>query len=212
MSLCLPGGYGPQYSCTLCILFPYQAEDHLGDLHHQPGSDWPLGQPLSAYSHHALLQWRCLSHLLLHARLQLLCQHVLQYLVSHLHMRRPLPRHCAGKCCIYTCWLWLKIGTVKSCPLLLQVEASRRWRNSSVAKCVCISVWLFAIVVTYSFLSTALQNSGCGISKLIFLTITEFLLPLIIIMVFTLRIMWALTDRRLMQQSRYFRLNNKSLT
>lgn len=87
--------------------------------------------------------------------------------------------------------------------LSLQVEASRRWRNSSVAKCVCVSVWLCAIVVTYSFLSTAFQHPGCCLSKLLFLTITEFFLPLIIIMVFTLRIMWALADRRLMQQSRF---------
>lgn len=85
----------------------------------------------------------------------------------------------------------------------LQVEASRRWRNSSVAKCVCVSVWLFAIVVTYSFLSSVFQHTGCCLSKLLFLTITEFFLPLVIIVVFTLRIMWALADRRLMQQSRY---------
>lgn len=72
-----------------------------------------------------------------------------------------------------------------------------------MAKCVCVSVWLFAIVVTYSFLSTAFQHQGCCLSKLFFLTITEFFLPLLIIVVFTLRIMWALADRRLMQQSRY---------
>lgn len=94
------------------------------------------------------------------------------------------------------------------CPLfflslVLKVEASRRWRNSNVAKCVCVAVWLFAIVVTYSFLSTAFQHTGCCLSKLLFLTITEFFLPLVIIVVFTLRIMWALADRRLMQQSRY---------
>lgn len=84
----------------------------------------------------------------------------------------------------------------------LQAEASRRWRSSSVAKCVCVSVWLFAIVVTYSFLSTAFQHAGCFPSKLLFLTVTEFFLPLVVIMVFTVRIMWALADRRLMQQSR----------
>lgn len=84
----------------------------------------------------------------------------------------------------------------------LQVEASRRWRSSSVAKCVCVSVWLFAIVVTYSFLSTAFQHAGCCLLKLLFLTVTEFFLPLVVIVVFTVRIMWALADRRLMQQSR----------
>ncbi|KAF3691886.1 G-protein coupled receptor 20 [Channa argus] len=89
-----------------------------------------------------------------------------------------------------------------ACLTCSYVEASRRWRNSNVAKCVCVSVWLFAIVVTYSFLSTAFQHTGCCLSKLLFLTMTEFFLPLIIIVVFTLRIMWALADRRLMQQSR----------
>uniref|UniRef100_A0A3P9M8M7 G protein-coupled receptor 20 n=1 Tax=Oryzias latipes TaxID=8090 RepID=A0A3P9M8M7_ORYLA len=86
--------------------------------------------------------------------------------------------------------------------VIVQVEASRHWRNSSVAKCVWISVWLFAIVVTYSSLSTAFQNTGCCIAKLLILTITEFFLPYIIILVFTLRIMWALIDWRLMKQNR----------
>ncbi|KAG8010098.1 G-protein coupled receptor 20 [Nibea albiflora] len=57
--------------------------------------------------------------------------------------------------------------------------------------CICVDRYL-AIV----------QHPGCCLSKLLFLTITEFFLPLIIIVVFTLRIMWALADRRLMQQSR----------
>ncbi|XP_047216712.1 G-protein coupled receptor 20 [Girardinichthys multiradiatus] len=103
---------------------------------------------------------------------------------------------------MYCSILFLTCICVDRYLAIVQVEASRRWRSSSVAKVVCITVWLFAIVVTYSFLSTAFQHTGCCISKLLFLTITEFFLPLIIIVVFTLRIMWALTDRRLMQQSR----------
>ncbi|XP_054903891.1 G-protein coupled receptor 20 [Poeciliopsis prolifica] len=103
---------------------------------------------------------------------------------------------------MYCSILFLTCICVDRYLAIVQVEASRRWRNSSVAKLVCITVWLFAIVVTYSFLSTAFQHTGCCISKLLFLTITEFFLPLIVIVVFTLRIMWALTDRRLMQQSR----------
>ncbi|XP_033959314.1 LOW QUALITY PROTEIN: G-protein coupled receptor 20-like [Pseudochaenichthys georgianus] len=106
---------------------------------------------------------------------------------------------------MYCSILFLTCICVDRYLAIVQVEASRRWRNSSVAKCVCVSVWLFAIVVTYSFLSTAFQNPGCCLSKLLFLTITEFFLPLIIIMVFTVRIMWALADRRLMQQSRDMR-------
>uniref|UniRef100_A0A3B4Z2L3 G-protein coupled receptor 20-like n=1 Tax=Stegastes partitus TaxID=144197 RepID=A0A3B4Z2L3_9TELE len=103
---------------------------------------------------------------------------------------------------MYCSILFLTCICVDRYLAIVQVEASRRWRNCSVAKCVCISVWLFAIVVTYSFLSTAFQHTGCCLSKLLFLTITEFFLPLVIIVVFTLRIMWALADRRLMQQSR----------
>ncbi|KAK7886366.1 hypothetical protein WMY93_025987 [Mugilogobius chulae] len=49
--------------------------------------------------------------------------------------------------------------------LTASVEASRKWRNSSVAKCVCVSVWLFAIVVTYSLLSTAFQQTAASPSS-----------------------------------------------
>ncbi|KAM9852109.1 G-protein coupled receptor 20-like [Aulostomus maculatus] len=103
---------------------------------------------------------------------------------------------------MYCSILFLTCICVDRYLAIVQVEASRRWRHSNVAKCVCVSVWLFAIVVTYSFLSTAFQHTGCCLSKLLFLTITEFFLPLIIIVAFTLRIMWALADQRLMQQSR----------
>ncbi|XP_053289488.1 G-protein coupled receptor 20 [Pleuronectes platessa] len=103
---------------------------------------------------------------------------------------------------MYCSILFLTCICVDRYLAIVQVEASRRWRNSGVAKCVCVSVWLFAIVVTYSFLSTYFQHTGCCLSKLLFLTITEFFLPLVIIVVFTVRIMWALADRRLMQQSR----------
>ncbi|KAF6739786.1 G-protein coupled receptor 20 [Oryzias melastigma] len=112
---------------------------------------------------------------------------------------------------MYCSILFLTCICVDRYLTIVQVEASRRWRNSSVAKCVCISVWLFAIVVTYSSLSTAFQNTGCCIAKLLVLTITEFFLPYVVILVFTLRIMWALIDRRLMQQSRYRRGNEQKL-
>ncbi|XP_068180319.1 G-protein coupled receptor 20-like [Antennarius striatus] len=102
---------------------------------------------------------------------------------------------------MYCSILFLTCICVDRYLAIVQVEASRRWRNFGVAKCVCVSIWIFAIVFTYS-LSTAFHYPGCCLSKLLFLTITEFFLPLIIIVVFTVRIMWALADRRLMQQSR----------
>lgn len=85
---------------------------------------------------------------------------------------------------------------------IVQVEASRKWRNPNVAKGVCIFIWLFAIVVTYSFLTTAFRHAGCCVSKLFVLTVFEFFLPLVVIVVFTVRIMCALSNSSLMQQSR----------
>ncbi|KAJ8354232.1 hypothetical protein SKAU_G00217990 [Synaphobranchus kaupii] len=71
---------------------------------------------------------------------------------------------------------------------IVQVEASRRWRSPAVAKCVCVFIWLFAIVVTYSLLSTAFKQDACCLSKLFALTVFEFFLPLLVIAVFTVRI------------------------
>ncbi|KAM6968154.1 G-protein coupled receptor 20-like [Aplochiton taeniatus] len=103
---------------------------------------------------------------------------------------------------MYCSILFLTCICVDRYLAIVQVEASRRWRSTNVAKCVCASVWLFAIVVTYSFLSTAFRHTGGCVSELLFLTVFEFFLPLVIIVAFTLRIMCALADPRLMQQSR----------
>ncbi|XP_030639088.1 G-protein coupled receptor 20 [Chanos chanos] len=89
---------------------------------------------------------------------------------------------------------------------IVQVEASRKWRNPSVAKVVCVCIWLFAIVVTYSLLTTAFKQSTCCQSKLFALTIFEFFVPMVIIVVFTVRIMCALANPGLMQQSRERRM------
>ncbi|XP_010882916.1 G-protein coupled receptor 20 [Esox lucius] len=89
---------------------------------------------------------------------------------------------------------------------IVQVEASRKWRNPAVAKGVCVLIWLFAIVVTYSFLTTAFRHAGCCISKLVALTVFEFFLPFVVIVAFTVRIMCALSHSSLMQQSRERRM------
>lgn len=78
---------------------------------------------------------------------------------------------------------------------IVQVEASRKWRSPSVAKVACACIWLFAVVVTYSFLT-------CCLTRLFALTVFEFFLPLVIIVIFTVRIVWALANPGLMQQSR----------
>ncbi|KAJ8290771.1 hypothetical protein GJAV_G00017310 [Gymnothorax javanicus] len=89
---------------------------------------------------------------------------------------------------------------------IVQVEASRRWRSPGVAKGVCIFIWLLAIVVTYSLLSTAFKQEACCLSKLFALTVFEFFLPLVVIVVFTVRIACALAQPGMMKQSRERRM------
>lgn len=92
-----------------------------------------------------------------------------------------------------------------------------RWRTTGAARCVSASVWFIAVVVTYSFqvntpsfiyramvhnllvaslpLSSCLQTTALEFSSscvllpaLFYLTILEFLLPLLAVVVFTLRV------------------------
>ncbi|XP_028255756.1 G-protein coupled receptor 20 [Parambassis ranga] len=65
-----------------------------------------------------------------------------------------------------------------------------RWRTTGAARCVSASVWFIAVVVTYSFQTTALEfSSSCVLlPALFYLTILEFLLPLLAVVVFTLRV------------------------
>lgn len=92
---------------------------------------------------------------------------------------------------------------------IVQSEASRKLRNPNIAKVVCVFIWLFAIVVTYSLLTTAFKHSG--LSKLFALTIFEFFLPMVIIVAFTIRIVCALSSPGLMQQSRDRRMKAMQL-
>ncbi|XP_006011446.2 G-protein coupled receptor 20 [Latimeria chalumnae] len=89
---------------------------------------------------------------------------------------------------------------------IVQVEASRRWRNPNYAKGICIFIWFFAMVVTFSVLTTAIKYSACCLPRLLVLTVFEFFLPMLIITFFTIRIMWALSNSSLMQQSRERRM------
>ncbi|XP_029514809.1 G-protein coupled receptor 20 [Oncorhynchus nerka] len=82
--------------------------------------------------------------------------------------------------------------------------AGRRWRSPGVAKGVSVGIWLLAVVVTYSFQTTELEikaTSCCRLTALFALSFLEFLLPLVVIVTFTLRVACALTDPRLMPQS-----------
>uniref|UniRef100_A0A8C5G655 G-protein coupled receptor 20-like n=1 Tax=Gouania willdenowi TaxID=441366 RepID=A0A8C5G655_GOUWI len=77
-----------------------------------------------------------------------------------------------------------------------------RWRTTGAARCVCAIVWVTAIVVTYSF-QVRIQ-SRCTHRSHFYLTILEFLFPLLAVVGFTLRVTCFLsTNHGLMpQQSR----------
>ncbi|XP_061099674.1 G-protein coupled receptor 20-like [Conger conger] len=85
---------------------------------------------------------------------------------------------------------------------IVQVEASRRWRSPGVAKGVCVFIWLLAIVVTFSLLTSAIKQEACCLAKIFAMTVFEFFLPLVVITVFTMRIACALARPGLMEQSR----------
>ncbi|XP_051949355.1 G-protein coupled receptor 20 [Xyrauchen texanus] len=79
-----------------------------------------------------------------------------------------------------------------------------RWRIPAVAKFVSVCVWLFAVVVTYSLQTSAIEFHGascCRLAVLFTLTVLEFILPLLVIITFTVRVACVLADGRLMQQS-----------
>lgn len=83
-------------------------------------------------------------------------------------------------------------------------SAGSRWRSPAVAKIVSICVWLFAVVVTYSLQTSALEfhrASCCRVAVLFALTVLEFVLPLLVIVAFTIRVACALADGKLMPQS-----------
>ncbi|XP_029447980.1 G-protein coupled receptor 20 [Rhinatrema bivittatum] len=107
---------------------------------------------------------------------------------------------------MYCSILFLTCICVDRYLAIVQVEASRKWRNPNCAKGICVFIWLFAIVVTFSFLTTAINHPSFCLFQLFALTVFEYFLPLIIITFFTLRIMCALSKSSLMNQSRERRM------
>ncbi|XP_005291114.2 G-protein coupled receptor 20 isoform X1 [Chrysemys picta bellii] len=89
---------------------------------------------------------------------------------------------------------------------IVQVEASRKWRNPSCAKGICVFIWVFATVVTFSILIMAITFAPCCLAKIFALMVCEYFFPLIIITFFTTRIMCALSKPSLMHQSRERRM------
>lgn len=76
-------------------------------------------------------------------------------------------------------------------------SAGSHRRSPAAAKCVSVCVWLFAVVVTYSLQTSALDFHGascCRGAVLFTLTVLEFVLPLLVIASFTIRVACALAD------------------
>uniref|UniRef100_A0A3B4XDB9 G-protein coupled receptor 20-like n=1 Tax=Seriola lalandi dorsalis TaxID=1841481 RepID=A0A3B4XDB9_SERLL len=87
-----------------------------------------------------------------------------------------------------------------------------RWRTTGAARCVSATVWFIAVVVTYSFqvkmqrgtFKCCLSSSCVLLPALFYLTILEFLLPLLAVVGFTLRVACFLSSTHglMPQQSR----------
>ncbi|XP_010301530.2 G-protein coupled receptor 20 [Balearica regulorum gibbericeps] len=107
---------------------------------------------------------------------------------------------------MYCSILFLTCICVDRYLAIVQVEASRKWRNPTCAKGICVFIWIFATVVTFSILTMAIQFAACCLSKILVLMVCEYFFPLIIIIFFTTRIMCALSKPSLMHQSRERRM------
>lgn len=92
---------------------------------------------------------------------------------------------------------------------IVQPEGSRRWRQPACARAVCAFVWLMAAAVTLSVLGVTAGGGPC--CRVFALTVLEFLLPLLVISVFTGRIVCALSRPGLLRQGRQRRLRAMQL-
>lgn len=87
---------------------------------------------------------------------------------------------------------------------IVQPEGSRRWRQPPCARAVCAFVWLASGAVTLSVLGVAAGGGPC--CRVLALTVLEFLLPLLVISVFTGRMVCALSRPGLLLQGRQRRV------
>ncbi|XP_066235697.1 G-protein coupled receptor 20 [Saccopteryx leptura] len=92
---------------------------------------------------------------------------------------------------------------------IVRPEGSRRWRQPACARAVCACVWLAAGAVTLSVLSVTAGGRSC--CRVFALTVLEFLLPLLVISVFTGRIVCALSRSGLLRQGRQRRVRAMQL-
>ncbi|KAG7268757.1 hypothetical protein CRUP_031829 [Coryphaenoides rupestris] len=103
--------------------------------------------------------------------------------------------HSGGGClaCSYVHTFSYFVNIICIDRYLAVVHASstlHRWRTPGAARCLSALVWLIAVVVTYSFQTTALEaGASCVLMPALFyLTVLEFLLPLLAVVGFTLRV------------------------
>ncbi|XP_003408358.1 G-protein coupled receptor 20 [Loxodonta africana] len=87
---------------------------------------------------------------------------------------------------------------------IVRPDGSRRWRQPACARVVCALVWLAAGAVTLSVLSVEAGGAPC--CRVLALTVLEFLLPLLVISVFTGRMVCALSRPGLLRQGRQRRV------
>ncbi|KAM5280716.1 G-protein coupled receptor 20 [Ctenodactylus gundi] len=92
---------------------------------------------------------------------------------------------------------------------IVRPEGARRWRQPACARAVCACVWLAAGAVTLSVLAVA--AGGRPRCRVFALTVLQFLLPLLVISVFTGRIVCALSRRGLLPQGRQRRVRAMQL-
>ncbi|KAG8515461.1 G-protein coupled receptor 20 [Galemys pyrenaicus] len=87
---------------------------------------------------------------------------------------------------------------------IVRPDGAQRWRQPGCARAVCACVWLAAGTVTLSVLGVAAGGGPC--CRVFALTVLEFLLPLLVISVFTGRIVCALSRPGLLRQGRQHRV------
>ncbi|XP_059984259.1 G-protein coupled receptor 20 [Lagenorhynchus albirostris] len=92
---------------------------------------------------------------------------------------------------------------------IVQPDGGRRWRQPACARAVCAFVWLAAGAVTLSVLGVTATGGPC--CRVFALTVLEFLLPLLVISIFTGRIMCALSRPGLLRQGRQRRMRAMQL-
>ncbi|XP_058132087.1 G-protein coupled receptor 20 [Dasypus novemcinctus] len=87
---------------------------------------------------------------------------------------------------------------------IVRPDGAQRWRQPTCAKATCALVWLAAGAVTLSVLGVAAGGRPC--CRVFALTVLEFLLPLLVISVFTGRVVCALSRPGLLRQGRQRRV------